>query len=68
MVQSIVLHGMIPVLQMHLSLQATQFGLNVHQMGGFDRQKAILNLNIPESHEPIGIMAIGYSGDVKQFT
>lgn len=48
-----------------LSLQATQFGLNVHQMGGFDRQKAILNLNIPETHEPIVIMAIGYLGDAE---
>jgi nitroreductase len=48
-----------------LSLQATQFGLNVHQMGGFDRQKAILNLNIPETHEPIVIMAIGYLGEAE---
>jgi nitroreductase len=48
-----------------LSLQATQFGLNVHQMGGFDRQKAILNLNIPDTHEPIVIMAIGYLGDAE---
>jgi nitroreductase len=46
-----------------LSMQATQFGLNVHQMGGFDRQKAIESLNIPETHEPIVIMAIGYLGD-----
>ncbi len=48
-----------------LSLQATQFGLNVHQMGGFDRQKAMLNLNIPDTHEPIVIMAIGYLGDAE---
>jgi len=45
-----------------LSMQATHMGLNVHQMGGYDRQKAIENLNIPETHEPIVIMAIGYLG------
>jgi nitroreductase len=46
-----------------LSMQATHFGLNVHQMGGFDRQKTVESFNIPETHEPIVIMAIGYLGD-----
>jgi nitroreductase len=46
-----------------LSMQATHLGLNVHQMGGYDRQKAIENLNIPDTHEPIVIMAVGYLGD-----
>lgn len=46
-----------------LSLQATHYGLNVHQMGGYNRQTLIENLNIPESHEPVVIMAIGYPGD-----
>jgi len=46
-----------------LSMQATRLGLNVHQMGGYDRQKAIETFNIPETHEPIVIMAIGYLGD-----
>jgi nitroreductase len=46
-----------------LSLQATQLGLNVHQMGGYDRQKAIDSLNIPEAYEPLVVMAIGYPGD-----
>lgn len=45
-----------------LSLQATQLGLNVHQLGGFDREKAITTLNIPETHEPVVMMAIGYAG------
>lgn len=48
-----------------LSMQATQFGLNVHQMGGYDRQKAIESLNIPDTHEPMVIMAIGYPGDAE---
>jgi nitroreductase len=45
-----------------LSLQATHAGLNVHQMGGYNKQVLIENLNIPETHEPIVIMAIGYPG------
>lgn len=48
-----------------LSLQATEFGLNVHQMGGFDRQRVIESMNIPDTHEPIVIMAIGYPGDAE---
>lgn len=47
-----------------LSLQATREGLNVHQMGGYNRQVLISNLNIPDSHEPVVVMAIGYSGDL----
>jgi len=46
-----------------LSLQATHLGLNVHQMGGYDRQKAKENLNIPDTFELGVIMAIGYPGD-----
>jgi nitroreductase len=46
-----------------LSMQATHLGLNIHQMGGFDRQKTIESLNIPENYEPIVIMAVGYLGD-----
>jgi len=45
-----------------LSLQATHVGLNVHQLGGFNRQKAIENMVIPETHEPVIMMAIGYPG------
>ena len=46
-----------------LSVQATHLGLNVHQMGGFDRQIAIDNLNIPDTHEPVVMIAVGYPGD-----
>jgi nitroreductase len=45
-----------------LSLQATQLGLNVHQMGGFDKQQAIDSLLIPDTHEPVVMLAIGYPG------
>jgi nitroreductase len=46
-----------------LSLQATALGLNVHQMGGYDKQKAIEDLSIPDLYELGVIMAIGYPGD-----
>lgn len=46
-----------------LALQATHLGLNVHQMGGFDRQRATENLNVPDTHEVAVMLAIGYSGD-----
>ena len=46
-----------------LSLQATSLGLNVHQMGGYNRQKAKDVLNIPDSFDFGVMMAIGYPGD-----
>ncbi len=49
-----------------LSLQATELGLNVHQMAGFDKQKAIENLNIPDAFEVGVIMAIGYPGNAEE--
>lgn len=49
-----------------LSLQATYFGLNVHQMGGFDIEKSKINLNVPDSYEPVIVMAIGYPGDANE--
>jgi nitroreductase len=51
-----------------LSMQATHLGLNVHQMGGYDRQKAIENLNIPDTHEPMVIMAVGYLGGTENLS
>jgi nitroreductase len=46
-----------------LSLQATHLGLNVHQMGGFDREKARTDLRIPDTHEAVVMLAIGYADD-----
>ncbi|HET9486346.1 MAG TPA: nitroreductase family protein [Chryseosolibacter sp.] len=48
-----------------LSLQAAHFGLNVHQIAGFDSQTAIRNLAVPERYEPVIVMAIGYPGDAE---
>jgi Nitroreductase len=46
-----------------LSLQATNLGLNVHQMGGYDRAKAKELLNVPDHYDFGVILAIGYPGD-----
>lgn len=46
-----------------IALQATEVGLNLHQMGGYDHQRAIDELNIPDSYDLGVMMAIGYHGD-----
>jgi nitroreductase len=46
----------------NLSIQATAEGLYVHQMGGFDRQKAAELFHLPEGHEAMTAIAIGYLG------
>jgi nitroreductase len=49
----------------HLSMEATSRGLFVHQMAGFDPQKAIDLLQIPSGWEPIAAFTIGYPGDLE---
>jgi nitroreductase len=46
-----------------LTLQAVELDLHAHQMGGYDHQKAIVNLHIPDTYELGVMMAIGYYGD-----
>jgi nitroreductase len=46
-----------------VALQATELGLNLHQMGGYDHQKAIDDLKIPDTYELGVMMAVGYHGD-----
>ena len=46
-----------------LSVEATARGLAVHQMAGFDHEKARQVLGIPEGWEAIAALAIGYPGD-----
>jgi nitroreductase len=46
-----------------LSVEATARGLAVHQMAGFDPQKARQVFEIPPGWEPIAAIAIGYPGD-----
>jgi nitroreductase len=47
----------------YLTLQATELGLYVHPMAGFDAGKASQLLNIPEGYQPVAMMAVGYLGD-----
>ena len=46
-----------------LTFEATARGLFVHQMAGFDAEKARQVFEIPAGWEPIAAMAIGYPGD-----
>lgn len=45
-----------------LTVQATELGLYVHQMGGFDHEKARTHFNIPEGFAPVAFSAIGFLG------
>jgi nitroreductase len=47
-----------------LSLAATERGLGVHQMGGFDAEQARALFHIPAEYEPVAAIALGYPGDV----
>jgi nitroreductase len=44
-------------------LQATELGLNLHQMAGFDKNKTRELFNLPENYEPATVIALGYLGD-----
>lgn len=47
-----------------MALQAQALGLYSHQMGGFDREKALIDLQVPEGYEPVVAIAMGYMGEV----
>lgn len=46
-----------------LSLQATEMGLHLHQMGGFNAQLARERFAVPAEYEPLVVLAIGYAAD-----
>jgi nitroreductase len=46
-----------------LMLQAGWLGLAAHGMAGFDAEKARQLYEIPESHEAVAAIALGYPGD-----
>jgi nitroreductase len=50
----------------NLSIQAMAEGLYVHQMGGFRKDQAREVLQIPETHEPVVAIALGYPGHLSQ--
>lgn len=47
-----------------LMLQATSMGLVVHAMAGFDRDAARATLRIPDGHDVVAFLAVGYQGEV----
>ncbi len=47
----------------NLTVQATALELDVHQMAGFDADKARRAFRIPEGYEAVTVMAVGYRGD-----
>ncbi|GHA53706.1 nitroreductase family protein [Pontibacter akesuensis] len=47
----------------NILLQATDMGLHVHLMGGYDAARAQVVLGIPEGFEPVAMGAVGYAGD-----
>ncbi|MEB3225940.1 MAG: nitroreductase family protein [Synechococcus sp.] len=50
-----------------LTIQAEALGLRVHQMGGFDKEKARNVYQIPAGFTPAAAVAIGYPGDPSIF-
>lgn len=44
-------------------LQATSDGLSVHQMAGFDPDRARVAYLIPDGYDPVAVLAVGYRGD-----
>lgn len=47
----------------NLLSEATHQGLLVHQMAGFDLELAQRALSLPDDHDAVAVMAIGYLGD-----
>ncbi len=52
----------------NLTIQAASLGLVVHQMAGFDLDKARETYHIPHSHSPVAAIAIGYPGDAQSLS
>ncbi len=50
-----------------IAIQAAEMGLQVHQMGGFDKEKAMKYLQLEtENFEPVTMIAVGFQGDADQ--
>ncbi|MDP1621372.1 MAG: nitroreductase family protein [Bacteroidales bacterium] len=47
----------------HLTIEAMNQGLHVHQMGGFSKEKASEIFEIPDDFQPLTAIAVGYIGD-----
>lgn len=45
-----------------MAIQAEALGLQIHQMAGFDRERARAQFGIPEGFEPVAAIAVGHPG------
>ena len=52
----------------NLTVQATSFGFSVHQMAGFDLDRARTELGMPDGFEPVVAAAIGTASGVDSLT
>jgi nitroreductase len=50
----------------NLVLQAMALGLACHQTEGVDVKKARTEFSIPEGHDPVDIITLGYAGDARR--
>ncbi len=48
-----------------MGLQASSMGLFIHQMSGFDHNKAEKEFNIPDGFTAVSVLAVGYLGNTK---
>ena len=48
-----------------LIVQASHFGLSVHQMAGFNSNTARSTYSIPEEFTPVTVIAVGYSNETQ---
>ena len=48
---------------LNLFLQATELGLYMHEMAGFNRERAKEVIGLDDDHEPVAMIAIGYPAD-----
>ena len=46
-----------------MALQAVSLGLVIHQMGGFDAEKARAAFSIPAEYTPMAMIAVGYQAE-----
>lgn len=47
----------------NLTFQANAYDMFVHQIGGFNTEKARILFDLPENFEPVSVLAVGYKGD-----
>ncbi|MBD2570110.1 nitroreductase family protein [Anabaena lutea] len=52
----------------NLAIQATALGLSVHQIAGFDVDKARKEYQIPDEYDPATALTVGYPGDPQILT